>query len=356
VKIHPWESRFLLAPIFLVASLMLAQSMPAQRGPGAPAAAGQAPPAPQAPANTPPSSTASVAPDAVVLILNGVCKDKPANDAECKTVVTRAQFETILNTVTASQPNPQPVTPEVKRQLAIQYLRLLLFSNEAEKQGLENQPEARELLRLARMQALAQVLTHTMQQKAKPTPEEMQKYYNDNRLRFRELTLERIMIPVKAGADAQGNMKKFAAELRQRAASGADFKTLQAEASKKAGLPNPPDTRVVLQAETIPADHVAVLQLKEGEVSQPIQDHAGFYIYKLVGQQQVPLDRVRAQLEATLTQQRMQQEIESLLRTASPNLNDAYFGLAERAPGGVGAPLVPGSPGNTAPPGAPPKP
>jgi parvulin-like peptidyl-prolyl isomerase len=291
------------------------------------------------------TQTKAVSPETAVITLAGVCEKQPAKPEDCKTTVTRSQFETLLDALSGGRQNPQQITPQLKRQFALQYSRLLLFATSAEKQGLESKPETQQLIQFARLQALAQGLTRTLQEKARPSPAETQKYYDDNRSKFQELTLQRVMVPNKPAGepkpDGSGDMKKLAAELRERAVKGTDFKALQAEAYQKAGMQNPPETRLVMQPETVPPTQRTVLQLKPGEVSQVIEDPGGFYIYKLESQQTTPLDKVRGQIETVLAQEKLQQEMESVAKGVTPDLNNDYFGQVPPAQGGISIQPVP---------------
>src|SRR5690349_16273499 len=73
-------------------------------------------------AATPGSKPAEVAPTDPVLTLKGICNDPSKEGADCKTVITREQFEKLAN---ALQPN---MSPQVKRQLAGAYSKMLAMS------------------------------------------------------------------------------------------------------------------------------------------------------------------------------------------------------------------------------------
>src|SRR3954463_8473160 len=89
-------------------------------------------------------SAASVPATAAVLTIDGVCEPQakapaaakatsaPKAATNCKTVITKAQFEQLANNLA---PN---ITPQMKKQLASVLPRLMAMSNEAKKEGLEN--------------------------------------------------------------------------------------------------------------------------------------------------------------------------------------------------------------------------
>lgn len=294
--------------------------------------------------STPAATAAEVPPTAPVITINGLCATKPAVGGECKTVVTRAQFDKLLQ---ALAPPGQVVSPQIKRQFAQQYTRLMIAAVTAEKDGLANNPDTQTLIQFARMQALAQEFQRSMAQKAMPTDADAKKYYDENQKRFTQYTFDRILVPVtpnKEGAKPE-DMKAFAEQLRERAAKAEDFKTLQKEAFEKAGLTTPPETRVVIQPDSLPPSQQSVLTLKPGEVSQVIQDPGGIYIYKMISEQPVPFDKVSAEIKQALQRQKMQQEGDALMNSVQPELNPQFFGEAAGGPGTTGAPGArPGTP------------
>jgi hypothetical protein len=352
-----------LALAVLLSSLALGQTAPApQKSQAAPApkkspAASQPATVPSAPptasAQAPEPNPSAVPADAAVITIDGLCQAKNPTTGECKTVVTRAQFDKLLGAVSGERSGPpQQIPAEAKRQLGMRYAQMLTFATEAEKRGLDKNAEAQELFHLMRLQVLAQIMGNALQQQSQPSADEVQKYYNDNAPRYTELTIQRVLVPIRPvgeGKTNEADMKKLADDLRQRAAGGAEFKTLQAEAFEKAGLPNPPETKQVLQAQAIPPTHQAVRQLKPGEVSQVIQDPTGLYIYKLESQRQIPLEQVKPEIERTLGRQKAQQQVETLMNSTKPVLNPQYFGEAPQGPPGMGLRGLPGPPSNSAP-------
>jgi hypothetical protein len=310
-----------------------------------------------------------VAPTDPVITIKGVCTDAPKTGDSCKTVITKEQFEKLIN---ALQPD---MTPDVRRQLATAYSRMLVMSADAEKRGIDKQPQYDETLRFARLQILSQRLSRDLQSESEKVPDaDIEKYYQHNAGAYDQATLLRIFIPksrqtpppksavvvpaakvpaakvpaAEAGgaaakpaatekpADsaapekaAQEAMTKVAADLRARAVKGEDFEKLQKEAFVRAGLrANAPPARMdKVRQTTLPAAHKPVLDLKPGEISAVIDDPSGHYIYKMVSKQKLSLDAVKAEIRYSLATQRYQDAMQAY--EASPDLNDAYFGAVK---------------------------
>src|SRR5262249_55444640 len=118
-------------------------------------------PAPQAPAATNPAASpaaapatpAEVAPDTAVITIACLGDNPPADKssaADCKTVITRAQFEVILSSVAPNMPAAQ------RRRFASSYVNALVMAKNAEKEGLDKGANYEEQMKLMRVRVLAQ--------------------------------------------------------------------------------------------------------------------------------------------------------------------------------------------------------
>jgi len=322
-----------------------APSSPPPQSSAAPAQSGEK----TAPAEAKP---AEVAPDAAVITLPGLCDKPPAENAaadpNCKTVVTRADFEALVNAIAPNLPPPG------RRQLANRYAVGLVMAAKAEQMGLDKSPRFQELLKIGRTQALAQELGRTLQEQAGQVSEkDIKDYYDKNSAAFEEADLQRIYIPrnkqvvapkgVKLTAaetnkrqqDGEVSMKAEATRIRAAAVAGEDWDKLQKEAFTAAGLKtNAPATSMNKQRRTaLPANHASVWDLKPGEVSPLITDTSGYFLYKMGKKSVVPLDKVSDDIKATLRTQRLQGSMQAVQTSVVPGLNEAYFGPQPLPPG-----------------------
>src|SRR5207249_2432281 len=92
-----------------------------------------------------------------------------AKSADCKTVVTRAEFERLLNAVA-----PQ-IPANARRQVATKYANLIVMAHEARKMGLDKGPHYEEPMKIGRMQVLQQEAFTTGGLKANPPSTELGK-------------------------------------------------------------------------------------------------------------------------------------------------------------------------------------
>ncbi|HWY55802.1 MAG TPA: peptidyl-prolyl cis-trans isomerase [Terriglobales bacterium] len=322
---------------------------PAQQPGTAPSAAGQL-------ADNKDADAAKVAPDAPVITINGLCDNPPADktaDPNCKTVITRAEFEKVLETV---QPN---MPPRARRQLATRYAMAMVMAQKAHEMGLDQGPKYEERMKLMRMQLLSQSYNQAVQEKAgQVSDKDIEDYYHANTAAYEEATLQRIMVPhsqtfpaskVKLSAaaeekrrkDAEEVMQKEADKLHARAVAGEDFSKLQEEATQLSGSKaKAPSTKMgEVRRNSLPPTHASVMDLKSGEVSAVISDPGGYYIYKVGAKEVEPLDKVKEEIRATLRTQRMQEQMQAVQQSATPTLDESYFG--PEVPPQHGMPLPP---------------
>ncbi len=369
-----------------------------------PAPAAQAAQAPAADNAAPAAAPApEVAPTAPVLTIKGVCpatapkaktaapgtkspaaaKEPAKSSANCETVITRAEFEKMASGIA---PN---MTPQLKRQLASVYPRLLVMSQEAEKHGLQNSPQYKETMKFARMQILTNELQRSIQEEADKVPQQdIDDSYKKNPEAYEQYSLERLYVPrmKQSGEDAEANekkenekepeketpeqekakqeqekakqeqgeqeMAKLAESLRARVAAGEDFAKLQKEAFTAAGMKveSPTVSMPKVRRTGLPPAHAAVFDLKPGEVSVVLNDSGGHYVYKMVSKEQLPLDQVKEEIRGTLRTQRVRDAMDKVQNSFKTETNEAYFGPA--GPGGmrqppprVPHPTAPGAPG-----------
>jgi len=334
-----------IAIFLLLASCAFAQATQPQK-PAAPAdpgaAASAAPPQAEQPK---PAKPEDLPADAAVVTLDGFC-DKASSGAapaDCKTVITKEQFERLAS---ALQPNMPMAT---KRQLAGALAQATVLSTKATDEGLEKTPQGKEILEFTRQQALAKMLVMHVQQEAANVPqEEIDKYYKDHAGEYAQVNFKRIFVPRSSASGKEpepAEIKALAEKLRARAAAGEDFDKLQKEAYEQTGVktPPPPTTNNNMHKENLPPAHAQVFDLKPGELSQLIEEPGGFYIYRMESKTETPISQVGPQIKQTIERQMFQQQMEALTKSIKPVMNPAYFGneVGENQPGGPVRPMSP---------------
>ncbi len=332
----------------------------------------------------PPDMSASVPPTAAVITVKGVCAAQPkapvakgaaakpasakspaAAPADCKTVITKAEFEKLAGGLAPT------VTPQLKKQLASILPRLIAMSADARKKGLDKTPQFEETVKFAKMQILTNELQRKIQEEAANVPKaDIDAYYKEHPQDFEQFNLDRLFVPrtrqenalkddddkdknkdekltdeqkktkeadEKAKADqGEQDMTKLADALRARAAAGEDFMKLQKEAFEAAGMKieSPTVNLPTIRRTGLPPAHGAVFDLKAGEVSQVINDAGGHYIYKVNKQEELPLDsKVENEIHSKLQNERTRKMMDTVNNSFKVDTNEAYFGPPGAGPG-----------------------
>lgn len=309
-------------------------------------------------AQAPPDTSASVPDDAAVITVIGACPEQAASaaPADCKTVVTKAEFEALLKALIGN------VTPQARKQLAGVLPRFIGMSSEARKKGVDKSPQFELALKFVTMQVLTKQLQDRISADAANVPqEEIEKYYKEHADNFEQFNLDRLFVPrVKQGEaakmdddkdekltdearkvkEAEEKMKADAAEqamtklaesLRARAAAGEDIAKLQKEAFAAAGMKieSPSVNMPSVRRTGLPQTQAAVFDLKPGEVSQVISDSGGHYIFKVNSKTELALEQVTTEIHGRLQADRTREMNEAANSAFKVETNEAYF------PGGV---------------------
>jgi hypothetical protein len=295
--------------------------------------------------------------NAAVITLRGLCskdavsakagskepaKDTFAKDTSCQTVITKEQFNAMLSGMSVTS---QITTPAAMRNFAESYSQLLALASEGEKAGAENDPRFKELMRIARIRALADTYRHGLDEKySNPSQQEIEAYYNENIAKYDSFKLERIIVPSinpsrtpAARAENDKKIQQLAAGIRERAARGEETQKLQEEVYKTLALPSPPRTDLGMKRRgSLPiAIEKDILALKPGEVTKLETEMSGFNIYKLRSRDTIPVEFVKAEITRDLHQKNLEVAIKAVTGSVHPELNEQFFGSTGRTAGPI---------------------
>lgn len=292
-----------------------------------------------------PGPETQVAPDAAVITIKGVCEKSAGGSApaDCNTIVTRSQFEKI---VAAVQPN---MPKQMQKRVATQLVQFMILANKAHEMGLDQGPEFDEQMYLSRMELLARLAGQQIQKDAGKTSDaDLQSYYKEHSAEYKTISYDKIYVPKQKMGEAvapnspdaqkkheasEAEMKQEADKLRTRAAAGEDFVKLQQEAYDFAGMKlvaSTSNTHVDKVAKAhMPGNDASIFDLKDGEVSQVIDDPPGFMIYKVQASQDQPLADVREEITRAIQTEKLKAASESIQKQMSQDTtyNDAFFAV-----------------------------
>ena len=301
----------------------------------------------------PPQSVAgpeSVAPDATVVVFHGICPNDVADKSgSCATTFTKKEFNAMLDGMNLAA---QLSTPAAMRNFAETYMQLLALANAGEKAGVDKDPRFQQLLRVARMRALADTYRHTLDEKySNPSAEEIQAYYQQNSAKYEAFKVERIIIPTvnsgrtpAARAESDKKFHQLANDIHERAARGEETQKLQDEVYKVLALPASPKTDLGMKRlGSLPAGIERDLAaLKPGEVTKLEPEMSGLNIYKLRSRDTIPLEFVKAEIIHDLHQKNIEAAMKAVAGSVHADFNDQFFGTQGVKGGPILRPVQPG--------------
>jgi peptidyl-prolyl cis-trans isomerase C len=268
-------------------------------------------------------------------------------DAVIATVDGQKVFASDLQTVLRVLQGPQQQSAlKDLRGFLEQYGLMLRLSTMAEKAGLDQKSPTKEQMAYNRMLALAQAQLQETQNQVSVKPDEVQKYYETNKDNFTQARLKVIYISfspdpaaqpappakkVQSEAEAKAKAEKLSAQLQ----AGADFVKLAKENSEdSASASKDGDFGTFRRSDQLPEEVKAVIfALKQGQVSKPVRQPNGYYIFRVEEIGVEPLDKVKDQITSTLKNSRVNDLVTTTRKTLDIKiLNEAVFAPVQPPP------------------------
>src|SRR3954468_1740288 len=202
------------------------------------------------------------------------------------------------------------ITPDsVSKQLA---------PNEAELRKYYQQNVSRLKDSIPEQRKVKYVLVDASKLSAKPTPEELQRYYNDHREQFRvqdEVNVRHILVKTpQPGPDGKVDQKAVdaarakAEDLLKQVKAGADFAALAKKSSEDTGsAENGGSLGWIGKGRTVPEFEQAAFTLQKGQTSELVKTQFGFHILKVDDKRSAhvqTLEEVKDQIEPVVTQEK----------------------------------------------------
>lgn len=283
-----------------------------------------------------------------VITIHGLCgsaESTKSKSAACTTVVTRQQFDGVVNGLDALG---TPLLPVQRRAVAEGYATTLVNYEAAKKAGVDRDPRFAEVMRLARMRAMGDMYKALQMEKAgKVSPQEIQAYYKNNLDKLEELTLRRVVLPRYNRANLKdeafaAKAQKLANDIHDRMAKGEDLDKLQKEAFDTLGVKDPPTTKMgPIRRGAYAADQEKQLfALKPGEVTI-VEQPSVFIIFKLERRDMPTLEQAKNEIVRLLIKQHMDKQEEARNKSIQVDYNVQYLGTQ-------GTGWMPANPANAA--------
>jgi len=192
------------------------------------------------------------------------------------------------------------------------YAVMRSYTKMAESQKLDEQDPFKEALAFNRMLILYQAVIDKAYRDATVQPNEVVNYYSSHKENFKEVRVKAIYIPFSdtpsmtemTEDQAKTKATKLVADIR----AGADFVKLVKENSQdETSRAKDGDFATLHPGDNIPdIIKTSVFALKQGEVSDPVRQARGYYIFRAEDVSYRPLSQVRDQIFTQLKNERTQ--------------------------------------------------
>lgn len=238
----------------------------------------------------------------------------------------------------AMPPNMSQVALRDRRAFVQQFAMMHRLSEMAEKAKLDQQSPTREALAFNRMYLLMNAQIHDVLTTINIPSAEVESFYNANKERFKQVKVKAIYIPFSANPAAAGaNETKHLSEaeaqakianLRAAIVAGADFVKLVKENSEdQTSAAKDGDFGTLRSTDNLPdAIRTAIFALKAGEVSEPVKQPNGFYLFRAEGVTPQPFAEVQEEIVNQLKQAHFKQWMDEAGRGLNLKMeNEGFF-------------------------------
>jgi hypothetical protein len=276
-------------------------------------------PPPPSPTPTAKGKQPSVAPnERVVMRVNG----EPVTEREFNAFAQQApeQMQTFY------------MSPEGHQALADQLVKFKALEQEGHRLGIENEPEAKARIDLARSNIMA---AYTLQKLvSKPNDARLRAEYEKEKKNFETMQLSHILIAYQGGtipprggrpvsvADAMKKAEAIAARLH----SGGDFAQIARTESDDASSAARGGQLGSVSPSALPPElQRPVASLKAQQISRPVKSSFGIHIFKSGAHQAQPFEQLKPVLAGKMQRDEAEAALNRLQKSAKVELDPKFF-------------------------------
>src|SRR6202049_2632164 len=221
------------------------------------------------------------------------------------TAISRETFDDYLKSLLRGKPVAD-VTADEKNQVLDQLINMQLIATQAEKDGLEKDPDVATRVTLVRTQILADAAAQKYVKNHEPSDQDLHAAY-DAATDKTEYHASHILVATK----------EKALQLIKKIKGGAKFEDVAKAESTDNSKANGGDLGWFTTARMVKPFGDAVKALKKGEITaDAVQTQYGWHIIRIVDTRDSPFDTLQPQLSSALLQKEFQVYIEELKKNA----------------------------------------
>ncbi len=250
------------------------------------------------------------------------------------TQITQKQFEEMYGDFLKDQAGA--AIPK-KKTTAENFAGGVMLAKEAEATGLNKTPEVQRELEMNRIQVLSTAEYNVLQDKAKPTEQQISAYYDSHLDDFDQVSIRRVFI-YKRNEHTNGHgvppaeAKQRADQIRKALESGGDAKGLIKDTQDALDV-----DPLTFGREDLPEVMKNAFDMKVGEWSQVADTPDALILFEVVKKGRLTLAQATPEVQKKLQGQKLREEMDALKKKTGVWLDDQYFA------GPVSAAKEPGS-------------
>lgn len=201
------------------------------------------------------------------------------------TTITQKQFERKLE---ALPKDLQSAVKQKKKEFVDELASEHFLMKEALKQGIDRDPEVKDLIESARKKIIvAKLVENEVDKKVVVDSRETEQYYESRKEEFTTpLLLRASHILVKTEEEA--------AQIKQELVQGADFEEIARHKSLDSTAIRGGDLGFAQKGRFVPEFEEALYRLKKGEISDPVKTQFGYHVIKLTDRSEPGIREFRA--------------------------------------------------------------
>jgi peptidyl-prolyl cis-trans isomerase C len=209
-----------------------------------------------------------------------------------------------------------------------QWALMRKMAKAAEAEKLDQLSPAKEALEYYRLVVLSQAKMDKEARQTVVLPSEVEKFYQDNQDRYRQTRVKAIYVGFGGQKVTEAAAKAKASLIVAEARKGVDFvKLVQSYSDDAASKAKDGDFLTLRDTDQLPPDvRAAIFRLKEGEISDPVRQSNGFYIFKAEKVDVRPLLEVRGDIFTELKTKKYTEWMQQSSRDASVFFNGQFIG------------------------------
>lgn len=244
----------------------------------------------------------------------------------------------LKNFLAAMPPNMQQNALRDRKAFVQQFVMMHRLSEMAEQAKLDQRSPTKESLAFNRMYILMNAQLHEALGGISVQPGEAQSYYDQNKSKFTQVKVKAIYIRYASGSadgakgaklPTEAEAEAKALKLRAALVEGADFVKLVKENSEdQTSAAKNGDFGTMHSTDNLPdAIRTAIFALKAGEVSVPVKQPNGFYLFRAEEVSAQPLAEVQEEVLNEVKQAHFKQWMDEVSRSLNLKIqNEAFFG------------------------------